>query len=49
MSFLQNLLSDYFIRLTDDNDDCQKTKLFKLEKEIGKLSLQVHDHLQLIA
>lgn len=27
----------------------KKTKLFKLEKEIGKLSLQVHDHLQLIA
>lgn len=54
VSFLQGLLTDYFIRLTDDSDDCQKlrgleTKLFKLEKEAGKLSLQVHDHLRLTA
>lgn len=54
VSFLQGLLADYFIRLTDDRDDCKKlkdleAKLFKLEKDIGKYSLQVHDHLHLVA
>ena len=53
VSFLQGLLSDYFIRLTDDSDYCKKlkgleTKLFKLEKNIGKLNVQLHNHMHLI-
>jgi DNA repair ATPase RecN len=54
VSFLQGLLIDYFIRLTDDSDDLKKlkkleTKLFNLEKDIGKFSLQLHEHIHLIA
>jgi hypothetical protein len=53
ISFLQALLDDYFIRLSDDSDHCEKltglkAKLVKLEKSIGKYSLQLQDHIHLI-
>ncbi len=53
VSFLQGLLDDYFIRLTDDIEFCKKLKglrsqLFKLAKEIGNYRLQLNDHIHLI-
>lgn len=52
--FLHSLTADYFIRLTDDSDSCKKLshlalRFLKLEKEIGKYSLELQERLQLTA
>lgn len=54
ISFLQDLLSDYFIRLTDDRERCKRlkkleSKLFKVEKDISSCIVRLNNHLHQIA